>query len=228
MKRWMMGILALTLVGCGQATEEPLDSGSLPLEGAAMTAAEAVPSFTEAVFSVDGVEQAVYGTFLLQVTDGGPARYVFSAASRDNRLSLSGGFDLSGELAPRPAADKSLTSRYEGKGDRGFAWIFDNRGTFRVTEGNGDKRAAREYMIRSLTVQVDGNGALSAELRGVESKRLDAKARRILPGEDRVITVRGRLVGACQTRLRPQDPMSPVVADPRNSSPECQALLSQL
>jgi hypothetical protein len=180
-----------------------------------------------AEFILPGAPGPLQGQFTLAIGPEGEERYTFTARTSTGPTTLSGRFELSDTaLAPYRSAEGEIETSYQGAGE--FDWIFDNLGSIHVTWGLSDNGVFHEYMLSAVQVRIDATGLLEAELRGVALTRIDAANRRILPGDDLVITVRGRATGGCITRLRPGDPASPIVGDPTNSAPRCQELLSGL
>jgi hypothetical protein len=218
MKKYLI-LAALGLFGCGSTA----DSSSDPSSPVASSEQEVVrggdvPSFAPAELSVSGQDEPLYGSFQLQVGPDASEKYTFTAYSRDGRTMVHGEIDLRGELRPSPLGRAAFTTELSAKDD--YAFLGENRGAFNlVVDGQ-----ASSFAVRSAVVRVDETGRMTAELRGVDSARIDAAGRRIRPGEDRVLGARGRVVGTCMTKL----PSGAMVMDPTNQAPRCKELFAGL
>jgi hypothetical protein len=208
--------MVMALAGCGQAAEP---TGPVVVSAQELAEAREVPRHAPAELRVSGVAEPLYGAFQLVVGPDAEEQYTLTAYSDDATVTVLGTIDLgSPELAARPLEQGGIDSRWQAEG--GYAWLAENRGSFSVVE-NGEEAW---YAMRAVTIRIEPNGLLAAELRGVATSRIDAKNRRIAPGEDKVITVRGRLVGSCLTRIEG----GALVMDPTNTTPRCKELFSQL
>jgi hypothetical protein len=215
MKRSLFA-LVLAVAGCGQAADP---TGPVVVSEQELVEAREVPRHAPAELRVSGVAEPLHGAFQLVVGPDGEEQYTLAAYSDDARVALMGTIELgSPELAPRPLEQGGISSRWHAEGD--YAWLAENRGSFSVVE-NGEEAW---FAMRAITIRVEPTGLFAAELRGVATSRIDAKNKRIQPGEDKVITVRGRLVGSCLTRTA----TGAVIMDPTNQTPRCQELFSQL
>jgi len=218
MKKYLI-LVALGMFGCGSTADSSSDPSS-PVgssEEELMRGGD-VPSFAPAEFSVPGQDERLYGSFQLQVGPDASEKYAFTAYSRDGRTMVHGEIDLRGELRPSALGRGAFATEFSAKDD--YAFLGENRGAFNlVVDGQ-----ARWFAVRGAVVRMDATGRMTAELRGVDSARIDAAGGRIRPGEDLVLGARGRVVGTCMTKL----PSGAMVMDPRNQEPRCKELFAGL
>jgi hypothetical protein len=194
------------------------------LTGQEKQLARGVPQFAQVEFRLTGIQTPLYGVVHLVVGEG-DERYVLSASSRDQSLTLSGAVHLSGDMAPVRGRE-GVRTRFSGQGD--FDWIYDNRGTVTLSGERDGVAFQQEYVLRSGDLRAEKSGLLMLELQGVELSRIDTVKRQIAPGTDFTLKAMGRLSGGCEKRLRANEKASPMASDPKHQNPRCQSLLEGL